>query len=130
METWERFLNTIDYSNLTRTQINKSCKCTPKCKTYIELESINKILCEKRATELSINLINKVKGVKLVNSRYAARGWTVKQMNVVIDWITKNGVNHGDYSLLAEMLGKTRQQVKNKVYYMEKQGLLQKGLRG
>lgn len=102
-----------------------TCKCTPKCKEFFRLNGID-VYCKKSLEQLAINILNRVNGTMIAQKNFNNRGWTTKQEIELIKFIEKNGVQFGTYRILAEMFGKSRAQVKGKVYKLEKEGRLKR----
>lgn len=123
MKGWEEYLTV--YENVANIEGigRKLCKCKPRCTTFFEFTSINKVLCQTRAENFMYAMINQVKNAQLTKGRRSGKmGWTTEETKFVKDWVEKNGVKYGDYRKIGELLGRTREVVKSKVQYMEKIG--------
>ena len=103
----------------------RPCKCIPKCDQYFRINGMD-VYCKKKLEQLAINILNVVNGTTISQKNYNNRGWTTKMERELIRFIESNGVRFGTYRILAEMFGKSREQVKRKVYKLEKEGRLQR----
>jgi hypothetical protein len=110
------------------------CGCQPRCRyfyTFTEHEH-DWILCARDAQQFAFEILEQL---DLVTKKLAFPkskvGWTTEQEHFIIRYFQdehcfeENGkVKYGTYSLLGEMLGKTRDQVKLKIQHMSKEGKL------
>ena len=108
----------IEKINTTR-----KCNCTPKCKEYFKVNGID-VYCKKSLENLAFDILNKLNGTTIMQGNYMSNGWTTKMEKEIIDYINRYGVQNGTYAKLAVLLNKKREQVKAKVYQLEKQGRL------
>lgn len=102
---------------------SSKCKCTPKCTEYYRIDDYGSY-CKNGMQQLAISILNQVNGTMIAQKNLNNRGWTTKQEAELIKFIEQNGVQFGTYRILAEMFGKSRAQVKSKVYKLEKEGRL------
>lgn len=98
---------------------SKLCKCEPVCTHYIDIEYLGRY-CENQAMNFAVHLINLAKGTGIANGTYNAN-WTTAQESELKNWV-KNGIKYGDYRILGEMFGKSREAVRSKVQHMEREG--------
>lgn len=101
----------------------RKCKCIPACDEYFQINGFD-IYCKKKLESLAFNILNVVNGTNKVQRNEYSEGWTTSMESQVINYINEYGVQNGTFSKLAIILGKTRSQVKGKVYMLERQGRL------
>jgi len=111
----------------------KICKCSQMCEEFFTFTSDEDfILCSSDAKEFAFRILE-LKG--LVTQKHAfpksKYGWTTEQERFVINYIQKEDridekgkVKFGTYTMLGEMLGKTRAAIKDKVNHLRKAGRL------
>ncbi|KGR88710.1 hypothetical protein [Lysinibacillus odysseyi] len=105
--------------------VHKRCKCNPRCDQYFRINGMD-VYCKKKLEQLAINILNTVNGTTISQKSYNNRGWTTKMEKELIQFIETNGVRFGTYRILAELFGKSRAQVKRKVYKLEEEGRLRR----
>lgn len=121
-----------DLTQLPSKRQQKICGCKPKCNDFYTFTNDEDfILCSGDARQFAFEIFNKL---GLVTAKLAFPkskwGWTTEQEQFIKSYLKDkaayyNGkVKYGTYSLIAEMLGKTREQVKNKIQHMAKEGKL------
>jgi hypothetical protein len=126
------YLSKGDLSKLPKKRIKKVCGCSPTCTEFITIttEEEDLMLCRTDAKEFAFEMLELL---GLVTEKRAfpksKRGWTTEQERFVIKYlkeencIQENGkVKDGTYSLIGEMLEKSREQVKDKVNHLRKAG--------
>ena len=101
----------------------RTCDCKPKCKEFYKINGFD-VYCKKSLENLAFDILNKLNGTTIMQGNYTNNGWTTRMERELINYINTQGVQNGTYAKLGVMLGKSRQQVKNKVYQLEKQGRL------
>lgn len=104
-------------------QNNRKCKCLPMCTEYFRVNEID-VYCKKELEQLAFNILNLVNGTNIAQGNHVNNGWTTGMEQTIINYINRHGVQNGTYAKLAVMLNKKREQVKGKVYQLEKQGRL------
>lgn len=102
---------------------NRKCKCLPTCTEYFRVNEID-VYCKKELEQLAFNILNLVNRTNIAQGNHVNNGWTTGMEQTIIDYINAHGVQNGTYAKLAIMLNKKREQVKGKVYQLEKQGRL------
>lgn len=118
-----------DLNKLPKTRQRKVCGCNDPCQTFITFShNSDFLLCEQDAKEFAFEILAELgvltKKLAFPKSKY---GWTTEQEQFVIRYLKdehclQNGrVKYGTYSILGEMLGKSREQVKNKIQHMKKE---------
>lgn len=108
---------------IEKEKTSKKCKCTPVCADYFKVDGFD-LYCKKGLESLAFDLINKVNGTKIMQGNHMSNGWTSKQEVAVIEFINKNGVQNGTYVKIGLLINKNKDQVKRKVYELEKKGRL------
>lgn len=110
------------------------CECQPRCSSFYTFTERDHdwILCSQDAQQFAFEILEQL---ELVTKKLAFPkskvGWTTEQEQFIIRYFRtetcfdeNKKVKYGTYSLLGEMLGKTRDQVKLKVQHMVKEGKL------
>jgi hypothetical protein len=123
-----------DLTKLPNKRQKKVCGCTPRCKEFITIttEEEDLMICRTDAKEFAFELLEML---GLVTEKRAfpksKRGWTTEQERFVIKYLKeencindKGKVKDGTYTLIGEMLSKSREQVKDKVGHLRKAGRL------
>jgi hypothetical protein len=116
-----------DLTRLPEKKQHKICGCEPRCKEFINLstEKDDVMLCAKDAElfafEILAHLEIVTRRMAFPKSKY---GWTREQERFIIKYLEENPVKYGTYTLIGEMLGKSRDVVKNKIQYMKREGQL------
>jgi hypothetical protein len=111
----------------------KICSCPVLCEEFytIAIESEDVVLCEREAKEFGFQLFEKL-GIVTEKKAFTKSkcGWTTEQEAFIRRYLKDknlyyNGkIKYGTYSLIGEMLGKSRYQVKDKIHHMQKEGKL------
>jgi hypothetical protein len=112
----------------------KICKCERRCRRYVSVNTDREgfMMCEMAAKEYAFEILH---ALDVVSEKKAfpqsVKGWTTEQERFIKKYITENNVimpdgklKYGTCSLLAEMLMKTRDQVKDKIRLMRREGKL------
>lgn len=116
-----------DLAKLHPNRQNKICICPEKCKHFYTFSDDKQdfILCESETKEFGFSILHELglvtEKLAFPKSKY---GWTTEQERFIKKYLSENPVKYGTYSLLGEMLGKSRGQVKSKVQHMRKEGKL------
>jgi len=127
------YISKGDLTKLGPKRQSKICGCNPKCKEFytfsIDVEDF--ILCATDSRQFAFEVLE---SLGVVTSKLAFPhslfGWTTEQERFIKEFLNDNSayyngkVKYGTYSLIAEMLGKTRGQVKSKIQHMQKEGKL------
>jgi hypothetical protein len=128
------YLTKGDLTKLPTKRQKKVCGCSPPCTEFItiatEVEDI--MLCHTDANEFAFEILELL---GLVTEKRAfpksKRGWTTEQERFVIKYLKEEHcyldsgrMRDGTYSLIGEMLGKSREQIKDKVNHLRKAGRL------
>lgn len=101
----------------------RQCDCAVKCTDFYRVNGFD-VYCKGKLEQLAIDILNKINGTNIAQGNKNNRGWTLKQESMIIDYLTKNGVEFGTYRIIGEMIGKPRESVKRKVYNLQKRGLI------
>lgn len=101
----------------------RKCDCSKVCTEYFKLDGID-VYCKGKLEQFAIDILNKINHTNITQGNKNQRGWTTKQESMIIDYLTKNGVEFGTYRIIGEMIGKPRESVKRKVYNLQKRGLI------
>lgn len=128
---------------LTKGQLNrmpekrrkKICQCQRPCQYFFNISTENDdvILCETDAKQFVYELLQLLgmADEQKIDFPQSKRGWTFAQENFVLKFLKEekcmkeNGfMKDGTYNMLSEMLGKTKAQIKDKVYHFRKAGRL------
>lgn len=126
------YLTKGDLTKLPRKRMKKVCGCSPACSEFIIIatEEEDLMLCRTDAKEFAFEMLEML-GFVTEKKAFpkSKRGWTTEQERFVIRYlkeeqcIRENGkVKDGTYSLIGEMLGKSREQIKDKVSHLRKAG--------
>jgi hypothetical protein len=115
-------VNINPMSSLSNRLAKNICGCPKLCKRFITIvpperygDSI--VICEKDSKRYIADLEN-----ALGLSTHGR--WTTGQEITVINYINRHGVEYGTYAKLGKKLGKTRQQVGDKVRHLRAVGRL------
>lgn len=126
----------ITKGDLTKLHHNRQkiiCGCEPKCTEFYTFSTEEDfILCTTDAKQFAFELLEELgivtKKLAFPKSKY---GWTMEQERFIQRYFKEEPIfredgkiKYGTYSMLGEMLGKTREQVKNKIQSMQKEGKL------
>lgn len=116
-----------DELSITKTKSKRAskCKCTIMCEEFYRVNGFD-VYCKGSLEQLAVNILNLVNDTNISQGNRNKRGWTTKQEQQIIQFIERNGVQFGTYRIIGEMIGKTREQVKAKVYKLEKEGRLKR----
>ncbi|MCD4838149.1 hypothetical protein LRS37_04540 [Neobacillus sedimentimangrovi] len=122
-----------DLTKLTPKRQRKICGCNPLCQEFYtyQTDEDDFILCAGDTKQFALEIFNQL-GLIDQNLAFPKTdyGWTDEQELLIQRYLKdKNAyyrgkVKYGTYSNLAQMLGKTREQVKNKIQHMRKEGKL------
>ncbi|CRK80331.1 hypothetical protein [Neobacillus massiliamazoniensis] len=122
-----------DLTKLSPKKQKKICGCVTLCTDFYTFTTDDEdfTLCAGDTRQLAFEILEKQ---GLVTQKLAFPtskwGWTTDQEEFVKKYLKDknayyNGkIKYGTYSLIGEMLGKTRDQVKNKIQHMQKEGKL------
>jgi hypothetical protein len=103
------------------------CSHNPKCSRAFIVNTHNDgfMVCEN---DMKDTVYETMKLLGMVPENYTLpkndTGWTIRQEKLLADYINENGVQYGAYSIIGELVGKTRRQVKDKVHRMKRDGKL------
>lgn len=110
------------------------CACLEKCNYFytFSFREQDFMLCEGDTKQFGFEILQEIgvltKKLAFPQSKY---GWTTEQERFIKNYFatescyTEAGrVKYGLYNMLGEMLGKSREQVKNKIQHMQKEGKL------
>lgn len=110
------------------------CTCKQRCEHFytFTLRDTDFMLCAGDTEQFGFEILQEVgvltKKLAFPKSKY---GWTTEQERFIKNYFEtervyepSGKVKYGLYSMLGEMLGKTREQVKNKIQHMQKEGKL------
>jgi hypothetical protein len=127
------YLTKGDLTKLSLKKQKKICGCVTLCQEFYNFTTDDDdfILCAGDARQFAFELLE-IMGLVTKKCAFPTSkwGWTTEQEEFVKKYLKDknayyNGkVKYGTYSLIAEMLGKTREQVKNKIQHMQKEGKL------
>lgn len=121
-----------DLTKLPEKRQKKICGCNQRCREFFTFTTEDDfILCANDTNQFGFEILEQLglvtKKQAFPNSKY---GWTTEQERFVIKYLKENNcylggkVKWGTYSLIGEMLGKTRDQVKDKINHLRKAGRL------
>jgi hypothetical protein len=122
-----------DLTKLSQKKQKKICGCPKLCTEFFNFATDEEdfTLCTGDARQLAFEIMYQQ---GLVSKKLAFpdsnSGWTMEHEEFIKKYLKdKNAysdgkIKYGTYSLIAEMLGKTREQVKKKVQHMQKVGKL------
>jgi hypothetical protein len=121
-----------DLTKLSPKKQKKLCGCTALCKEFYNFTTDEEdfTLCAGDARQLAFEIMYQQGLVSKKIAFPASTGWTMEHEEFIKKYLKdKNAysdgkIKYGTYSLIAEMLGKTREQVKKKVQRMQKVGKL------
>ena len=120
-----------DLTKLPKNRQKKICGCPTLCTEFytFSLENDDFMLCAGDTRQFAFEMMSELglmtKKLAFPTSKW---GWTTEQEEFVKKYLKDksayyNGkVKYGTYSLIGEMLGKSREQVKNKIQHMQKEG--------
>lgn len=111
------------------------CGCAKQCEVFITFTGKREndfMLCAEDAKQFGFEILEMLeivtKSLAFPKSKY---GWTTEQERFVINYIKKNKrigqdgrILNGTYTLIGEMLGKSREQIKDKVNHLRRAGRL------
>ncbi|WLR53568.1 hypothetical protein LC048_13650 [Mesobacillus subterraneus] len=134
------FIQKGDLTKLSGKRRNSICGCETKCKVFFTFITDNNdsdyILCAGDAKQFGFEILEMIGAVKSgIMFIGPNRAWTGEEERLIENYFKEhdcfddNGrVRHGINRGLAEVLGRTREQVKEKVKRMRKEGKLKEGL--
>lgn len=101
----------------------KLCEHEPACDKFLVISTINEgmTMCERDAKEYSSSINDSLRVVPQVRVRSGSM-WTEEQTSFLIEFMRHNDITYGTYNTLAKQLGKTRAQVKRRVYVLRSKG--------
>jgi hypothetical protein len=128
------FIQKGDLTKLPSKRRNNICGCQTSCREFFTFTTYSDdsdfILCAGDAKQFGFEILEKA-GVVTQSHAFpkSKRGWTTEQERFVIKYIKENHridengrMKDGTYTLIGEMLGKTREQVKDKVNHLRRFG--------
>jgi hypothetical protein len=101
------------------------CPHNPRCARAYTITTPNDgfMICEGDIKDTTYDLM---KMLGMVDENYTLpkfdAGWTIKQEKILENYLKENGKKYGSYAIIGKLVGKTRQQVKDKVYRMKRDG--------
>lgn len=100
----------------------KLCEHTPQCDKFLIISTLDEgmTMCEKDAIAYSNTIFQTLHVHPEVICKKI--GWDDGQVKELIEYIRANDIHYGIYTTLAERFGKTRKQVKDKVFYLRDKG--------
>ncbi|MGM0807585.1 MAG: hypothetical protein ACQET8_23040 [Bacillota bacterium] len=115
-------VNINNMSQLSSKGAKKICECPKLCNRFVTISSPDRygesmVMCERDSKKYASELQN------ALGLTHLGR-WTTGQEQKVIKYIEKYGVKYGTYAALGSDIGKTREQVRDKVYHLRKEGRL------
>lgn len=101
------------------------CSCPARCKRYVELDVFGRY-CEGAARNISLSLFSLVEGIGRIEPRSnGKRRWTMKEEQFIREWNKKyGGIRYGDPRIIAGMLGRPYNGVREKIKQMQRDGLI------
>jgi hypothetical protein len=127
------YLTKGDLTKLSLKKQKKICGCVILCNEFYNYSTDDDdfILCAGDSRQFAFELLEKLglvtKKMAFPTSKW---GWTTEQEEFVKRYLKDknayyNGkVKYGTYSLIGEMIGKSREQVKEKIKYLREAGRL------
>lgn len=119
----EPLIQVRNMTELSPYKQKKVCEHEPRCDKFILINTLSEgmTLCQKDALGYCYSIMGKLGVLPEVKVKNPS-GWDQEKLLFLINYIRVNDIRYGTYSELADTLGLSRRQIKDKVLYLRKKG--------
>lgn len=110
--------------NLPKVVQGRICKCPTRCTRYVHLDDYGRY-CEHAARQIALAMFALVEGINRIEPNPdGKRRWSLKEEKFLREWYSKHGIRYGDIRIIANMLDRPYNGVRQKIKQMQRDGIL------